>query len=139
LYGFGWLEPSSTVFIRSSMKNESHDLRLLDIVKESFITILKYTKPPAIAFKRLFSLLKKVKYGIGIRDKSQKEYGTKENLKIYPDGKSIYNVNGAYILLRDLCDRPDILLENDMRYSNVANQVGILHIYDDGRSMVYDA
>lgn len=139
LYGFGWLEPSSSVFIRSSMKNESHDLRLLDIVKNSFSIIVKHAKPTAIAFKRLFSLLKKVKYGIGIKDKDQKEYGTKENLKIYSDGKSIYNVTGAYILLKDLCDSPAILVENETRYSNPSNQLGTLHIYDDGRSMVYDA
>jgi hypothetical protein len=137
LMGYSWLTPDSHVFIRSSEKNESHDLRLLYIVKNAFDIINSSVHPTTLAFKRLFSVLKKVKFGIGIKDPDEKNFGTKENLSM--DTPSIYNVTSAYMQLRELCETPALLVENETRYSNPANKLGILHIYDDGRSMVYEA
>jgi len=136
LMGYGWLEPSSDVFIRSSMKNESHDLRLLDIMKDAFEIIDNNVHPSTSAFQRLFSILKKVKYGIGIHEADRKQFGTEENIRM--DGPNIYNVTTAYNALRDLCENPEVHTENEARYSNPANKLGILHIYDDGRSMVFE-
>ena len=59
LYGYSWLKPDSKVFIRSSQKNESHDLRLLDIVKNNFKIIESSVHPQTLAFKKLFAILKK--------------------------------------------------------------------------------
>jgi len=136
LMGYSWLTPDSRVFVRSSEKNESHDLRLLYIVKNAFDIINSSVHPSTLAFKRLFTVLKKVKFGIGIKDLDEKQFGTKENLSM--DTPSIYNVHSAYIQLRELCETPALLVENETRYSNPANQLGRLHIYDDGRSMVYE-
>jgi len=136
LYGYSWLKPDSKVFIRSSQKNESHDLRLLDIVKNNFKIIESSVHPQTLAFKKLFAILKKVKYGIGIKGADNKQFGTKENLRM--DGPNIYNVTSAYNSLRTLCETPELLVENETQYSNPANQIGTLHIYDDGRTMVYE-
>ena len=136
IMGYSWLTPDSHVFVRSSQKNESHDLRLLHIVKNAFNIINSSVHPTTLAFKRLFSVIKKVKFGIGIRDPDEKQFGTKENLRM--DTPFIYNVTAAYNSIRDLCEIPALLVENETRYSNPANRLGTLHIYDDGQSMVYE-
>jgi hypothetical protein len=119
------------------MKNESHDLRLLHIVYKKLKNITT-AKPIRQTYIELFSILKKVKYGMGIKEEREKKYGTKENLKIESKGDWVYNVHHAFTLLKKAVLNPDVIRENNSRYNDKTNELGILHIYDDGRPMRYE-
>lgn len=135
-YGFNWLNPIPEFFISSSQKNESHDLRLLSILQSNFRHIFNEVqqKPKNTIFTMTDRLLKKVRYGVGL--KYNKEFGTEENLDI--DDKFIYNVNGAYLEFKSAVENKDVILENQSNYT-LSNKLGDLHIYDDGRPMVYES
>jgi hypothetical protein len=138
-YGFGWLNPEPLYFISSSKKNESHDLRLLNIIKTRYqeIDTILHEKPDTNnkTFIEIEKILKKVVYGAGILDKNEKEYGTKENLEL--NKNKIYNVTGAYLELKHAIENPDVSAENQMRYNKYLNKLGDFHIYHDGRPMLY--
>jgi hypothetical protein len=85
--GFDWLDPNPSFFISSTKKNESHDLRLLNIIHKK-IDAIGNKKPTNPTFKQLASIIKKVKYGIGLND-TDKNYGTEENLTNDPTGDDI--------------------------------------------------
>ena len=88
--GFSLLDPESFMEISSQRKNESHDLRLLDMIKNKYT--LDQIYPPAL----LIPLLEKVVYGEGLEG-DDKIYGTRENLTV--NDRHIYNVTGARIAL----------------------------------------
>ena len=81
----------------------------------------------------LYNLLQKVKYGIGILDKEEKIYGTKEQL-ISEMPHFIANVGDAHNALKEL-----ILLnkiKNDYHYKDIKS-VGTFHIYQNGTPMKF--
>jgi hypothetical protein len=136
--GFGWLDPKSFITISSSKKNESHDLRLLNIIAQNMDQLLKihHTKPTEATFVETDKVLNKIVYGVSIREQQNKAYGTKENLKISPS--KIYNVNGAFAALKEVIMKPTVIAENHRNYSRVSDLIGVLHIYHDGRPMNYE-
>ena len=136
--GFGWLNKKPFLTISSSQKNESHDLRLLRIIARNMEDILNihHVTPTETTFVETNKLLKKIVYGVSIA-KENKAYGTKENLTISPS--KIYNVNGAYLALKEIIMKPAVMAENQRNYSRVADLIGSLHIYHDGRPIKYES
>jgi GDP-L-fucose synthase len=49
----------------------------------------------------------------------------------------INNVPDAEIAIRNVIMDPDIKLANDIKYGNPTNKIGDMHIYSDGRPMVF--
>ena len=138
-FGFSWLNPKPFVTISSSKKNESHDLRLLKIVQGSIEHIILNTSDPdpnESTYVETEKLLSKIVYGVSIKESRQKGYGTKENLKI--TSRKIYNVNGAYLALKAVIQKPQLIAENDMNYFRPDDLIGTLHIYDDQQPMKYE-
>jgi hypothetical protein len=130
LYGFEWLNPnpsSSSFYINSSKKNESHDLRLIYLIN-SYINKNSYSN-------NIFNLLKPVVnsivYGVGINSQKYKEYGTEENLNM--DTTRITNVNSLHNVLKEIVKNPDVISENKNKYND--NPLYELHIYYDQRPM----
>ena len=143
--GFQWFNPDSELFISSSKKNESHDLRLLNMCRNDVNSIIKKEEEdPAFKIKDNLTLLKtdeilqKIEYGVGIEDEKRKGYGTIENLggKI-SDGTKIVNVNLAYKALKRAVETSAVMAENKEYYEKTFSKLGDIHIYDDGRPMVY--
>jgi hypothetical protein len=137
--GFKWLNPKSSARITSSIKNESHDLRLLNIVQgdiQHIIMSSRDSEPSEATYVETEKLLRKIVYGVSIKESRLKRYGTKENLKI--TSRKIYNVNGAYLALKALIKKPQIIAENAANYFKPEDLIGTLHIYDDKKSMKYD-
>lgn len=136
--GFAWLDPDPTFFISASKKNESHDLRLLNIVndrlQELYDTEPDY--PTEKTYEGLSYVAKKVVYGVGITEEENKEYGTKEHTA--KGNRKIFNVTDAYIAFKTEIEKPVLMAENKSHYSNVLNKLGDLHIYHDGRPMKYE-
>jgi hypothetical protein len=124
--GFIWLNPTPAFMISSSQKNESHDLRLLNIIgddmKNAYST--HHKKPIQTTFIEVDKILQKVVYGVGLSGKD-KTYGTTENLKISPD--KIYNVNGAYLALKQAVKNPKVISENKKKYNDDSNKLGDIH------------
>lgn len=133
-YGFGWLDPASSYFISSSKKNESHDLRMINSVKNvvNDLNINETTK----TFKETKKVLNKVVYGIGIKERENKIFGSKENVSI--SESKIYNVTGAYIALKKVVENSKVILENQGKYSNLSHKLGDLHVYYDKRPIKYE-
>lgn len=129
-YGFGWLNPKPYLYISSSLKNESHDLRLLNTLRIKLKTMSHNSE----TFKKLKSLLNNVVYGVGLGEKD-KNHGTIENLKIVK--KKIYNVTGAFEQLKDIIKDPKVIQENKNVYSTGV-KVGNLNIFDDGKPVKYE-
>jgi hypothetical protein len=135
--GFGWLNKKPFITISSSQKNESHDLRLLKIIAGDMEDLLNihHVTPTEATFVETNKVLKKIVYGVSLRQ-GDKAYGTKENLTIIP--QKIYNVNGAYLALKEVITNPTVIAENQRNYSRLSNLIGTLHIYHDGRPMKYE-
>jgi len=141
--GFQWFNTDNDLFIASSKKNESHDLRLLNMCRNDVNSIIKKEqKDPAFKIKDNLTLLKtdeilqKIEYGVGIEDEKREGYGTIENL----GGKltdEIVNVNLAYKALKHAVESRDVITENKKYYEKTFSKLGDIHIYDDGRPMVY--
>jgi len=136
--GFGWLNPKHTYYISSSKKNESHDLRLLNSVLAKIME-LEYddpNHPTEATYMALQKITKKTVYGRGIKDYDDKQYGTKQHVE---KGKTkIFNVTDAYVFLKKAIELPRVITENQLRYSNVLDKLGDLHIYHDKRPMKYE-
>ena len=134
--GLSWLNPKSFLTISSSKKNESHDLRLLyDSNLIIMDIIVGYSISNSTTYKETEKLLNKVVYGVSL-DEKYKQYGTKENLSI--SNNKIYNVKCAYDALKEVVENPDVIIENKQNYMNMANKLGDLHVYTDGREMKYE-
>jgi hypothetical protein len=138
--GLGWLNPTPELFISSSIKNESHDLRLGKTIQKNMQQILNilHTKPNEVTFLETDKILNKIAYGSGIHEKAHTEYGTRENLKVSIK-KKIYNVNGVYKAVKEAVEMPSVSAENQKNYSRFSNFLGSFHIYHDGRPMKYEA
>lgn len=136
--GFGWLNPIPEFGISSSQKNESHDLRLLNMIRTDMADLrnIHHTKPVEATFIEVDKLLKKVVYGLGL-SKENKDYGTKENLSMSPE--KIYNVQGAYLALKSAVKMQTVIRENQKTYGKLSNLLGIVHVYHDGRPIKYDS
>jgi hypothetical protein len=137
-YGLIWLNPDPYLTISSSQKNESHDLRLINEVKNNVSGV--YNKNITVpstqkTYSKLNTIIKKIEYGVGIKDREYKNYGTIENLNI--SDRRITNVNGLHNVLKKVIQEPEIINENQTNYKN--NWVAChLHIYYDQRPMVYE-
>ena len=111
--------PGSFYYISSSKRNMSHDLRLLHELK-NFNNI----KNP---------VTNKVAYGVGVKTRSEKHFGTIENVNSGLP-KKIVNVIDAHDALKK-----EILLKkhrknNEELYASMVS-IGTLTIYQDGRDM----
>lgn len=128
--GFGWLKypyNPRNHNISTSEKNESHDLRLMSIVKKARKTskIIATTETG----RRMIRLLNLVHY--------QNTYGTPENLSTI--NQTIYNVGGAYKSLKTAVDNVQVVQENNAKYNLMQNKLGDLYIYMDGKPMKYQS
>jgi hypothetical protein len=136
--GFQWFELPPSYGISSQKKNESHDLRLLHMIK---IQLNKdktssIPQPNTLPFIELETMLNKVIYGVGISTRSDKLYGTNENLTIHPNRSKITNVTNAYEYLKYVIKKPDIMKYNNDLFNGITLD-GTFHIYDDGKPMEY--
>lgn len=136
-YGFAWLDPNSEYGICSSKKNESHDLRLLKIIHNNLNSKMD-DEPENDTYQSLYSILRKVKYGVGIDNSDEKQFGTRENTTLHPNGEVIANVTDAYSQLKRHILKKELIDENQAQYSDPSKQIGILHIYANGNPMVYE-
>jgi hypothetical protein len=135
--GMAWLaREEDEYFITSSKKNESHDLRLANDIKIqiSHIDKLHNDAPSEKSFFEVNKILKKIIYSVGTPRSSV--YGTIENLNV--DKREIYNVNGLYKELKRSINLDKIIYENSNRYNLHSNELGTLHIYEDGRPIMYE-
>jgi len=107
--GLGWLHPTPELFISSSQKNESHDLRLVKNIQINMSDIFNivHTKPNESTFVETDKILNKIAYGSGIHEKAHTEFGTRENLKSSIK-KKIYNVNAVYKALKEAVEMPNV-------------------------------
>ena len=122
-YGYKRLLPEryagSMHYISSQKKNISSDLRLLYIIKKSNYPILMELK----------EMLKDLNF-----ENEETEYGTKEKANF--DEEKINNVHDAYEGLSYLIHLEKLRKMNDLQYSKL-EKIGDLHIYEDGRPMVF--
>jgi hypothetical protein len=129
-YGFTWLDPTPYIHISSSIKNESHDLRLLNTVK-----LMIAHASPLHTFVELKSIVDKIMYGVGLTPR-YRHFGTSENLTMATD-QHIYNVNSAFLELKKAISNVNVVRENNDRYVG-QTKLGDLHVYNDGRPMKYE-
>jgi len=135
--GLSWLDPKPYITISSSKKNESHDLRLLNRLRGGISKLYAgHPIPTEKTFIETYNMLKKTVYGVGIDEPKNRSYGTEENLSISAD--KIYNVTGAYEGLKEIVESPIVINENKTNYPNMADKLGDLHVYNDGRPMKYE-
>ena len=123
--GFGNLIPEaylgSFYYISSSKRNMSHDLRLLHELK-------KYNniKNP---------VTNKVAYGVGVKTRSEKHFGTIENVDSGLP-KKIVNVIDAHDAIKKEILSKKHMKNNKEVYAGMES-IGTLTIYQDGRDMVF--
>ena len=138
-YGFYWLDKNKSAqnyFINSYQNNQSHDLRLM---RTADISLQEQIKPMIQQLKTnvyyqtyiepIANLLKKTKYGVGIKNENDKFYGTKPNLT--PGIPNyINNVKDAEKGLRTILTNSDY---KKLLQSNIQNKekLGDLHVYHD--------
>jgi hypothetical protein len=112
--------------------NQSHDLRLLNTIKEEWF--LKRNNP------EIYSIVKKVVYGKGLRP-NKKSFGTRQELNSGLPNK-INNISDAYTTIMTTITNPMNIGLNNRFYSDVYGftKLGDLHIYVDGsqRPMHYE-
>jgi hypothetical protein len=142
-YGFEWMTgplSNQNYFISSQVPNMSHDLRLLNIVRNTYNDIV--SKVTAVkgkmraGFDSLHKLLDKVQFGKGVKGEN-KIYGTNVNKKMgYPE--KINNVADAERCLRDvILENQDVYELNEARYKP-ENKIGDIHVYVDGEPMRFE-
>jgi hypothetical protein len=131
-YGFSWgipIQNTDSYFISSSIRNMSHDLRLIwDILSDSESTIERNNP-------ELHNIMNMVAYGVGIKNEAHKLYGTKEIIQSKLPNK-IVNVIDMHTELKSLVIDPDTITQN-IEYFKMKNKLGTLNIYTDGREMMY--
>ena len=137
--GFAWFDLPPTYGISSQRKNESHDLRLLHMLKIQLGNdeASGAMKPNTRHFKALEIMLKKVIYGVGISNIGEKMFGTKENVKLHLNMSRIANVTDAYEYLKYVIQTPELVKYNNDLFDGMTFG-GTFHIYEDGRNMVVD-
>lgn len=122
--GFAWLEDRGTdlesaYWISSQKRNKSHDLRLLNIVKQD----INYYKTRAFAPIGITTLLDGLRY--------DNVYGTPELNNGYPQ---INNVSDALKMLMFFINTPGQIQRNEIEYTG-KSKLADLYIYDDGSPM----
>jgi len=129
-YGFSWLSPHSknpkhNYFISSQMRNWSHDLRLLDMLRRKS-TNPSYKKAVAMVEREnpaLHKLAKSVKYQIN--------YGTEEKPTTTTTSRRILNVEDAKNALQEMMVTTHFTAYLDK------TKLGDMHVYSDGRPLQY--
>jgi hypothetical protein len=113
--------------INSAIKNESHDLILIQYIKNRFKKtpnhhlIWIHQMPPII-------------FGKGMNE-GYEEFGTEENdTSGLPN--QINNVTDAFLYLKDVLTTNSQRIDNDVNYHNI-KKLGDLHIFDDSKPMEY--
>lgn len=141
--GLSWLDPvleDGNFFISSSKVNPSHDLRLMNIVKNEMNdpqtnNLARLPQNERVMYNAISTVLNKVVYEVGITDPDKAHAGTKPN-NISGLPLAINNVGDAETELRDLLNHPLIQSGNIMRYLD-ADKIGDMHIYYDGRPVYF--
>ena len=114
--GFTWLDPTPSYHISSQTRNMSHDLRLIHVLKDLSPT---YND-------NIVQLIRNTFYS--------EQYGTPEITE--QNDVRICNVNDAKRHLEKLMRMNYYQMNNDY---DPALKLGEMHIYNDGRPMVYKA
>jgi hypothetical protein len=70
--GLGWLNPVSHLYISSSKKNESHDLRLLYVMRDNIKYLINKYNLTENTVLELEKIVNKIVYGVGIDDVNEK-------------------------------------------------------------------
>ena len=122
--GFQWMKdlgrnPSTTYWISSQKRNESHDLRLLNEVKQN----IKVNNTRAFAPIGIITLLDYLRYN--------HRYGTPELGDGYPQ---INTVSDALKMLMFYINTPEEMQKNELAYDGKL-KLADLYIYDDGTPM----
>lgn len=135
-FGFQFFNPSANpaddYYINTLIPNQSHDLRLLKILKEQInkkgqFRIIPETYESLTQTKQLCDFISKVKYG---------KFGTKQELKSGLPSK-INNITDAELGLRNIILSKVIQDNNTLRYNSV-DKIGDIHVYSDGSPMKYE-
>jgi len=108
--------PGSRSYIISQKRNISHDLRLLNFIKQSNYPVCPELK----------TTLDHLNY--------ETPHGTRENENDNPE--QINNVHDAFAALDQIIHMDKWKKVNDHMYSKM-NKIGDLHIYEDGRPMEF--
>ena len=119
--------------IESSVKNESHDLRLLKTLQDDFKSEFrtKGTKFNSTSHKELYkNLLERIRYDDRFGTPEELDSGLTNRL----DTTRINNVTDASTVLQELVSSHEE--ENDQLYVT-QTKLGDLHVYYDGRNMKY--
>ena len=128
--GFNWFDDPGKYGICSRKKNESHDLRLLYLLKILWFDKTNELNPTTHVLNELKTMVDKV-----ICDDV---YGTEENLAHHPDLSSIANVSDAYKYLKDIVQKQDVINHNESVYAGLELIIGTFDIYEDQRNMKID-
>lgn len=126
--GYQWLNPSTTG-ISAYDANMSQDLRLLKMLRDAHTDFgAEYKKMKTNIVKRnpaLNVLLSKVVYNETFFTPEDTTLGS--SLFI---AKKIHNVVDAYIMLKEMIERPEIIAANESKYAR-RNKIGEMHVYED--------
>jgi hypothetical protein len=120
--GFSHLSGNFGYHIDSSKANQSHDLRLMHMLKLK----LSPFKQVSEYYKYMYDLLSKVVYDT--------QYGTPERLQLT---SNILNVTDAYIKLGQACQDALIVNLNTQKYANYTVEQTI-HVYENGKEIEYE-
>jgi hypothetical protein len=111
------ISDSKSNFITSSIYNQSHDLRLLHMLK------LKNINVPT----DILNIYNKLKYA--------NFYGTPPMESGYPT--SLNNCHDAYLFLKDIINNPSYQTTNSIFDRDMFIKIGELHIYADGNPVKF--
>jgi hypothetical protein len=120
--GFSHLNAGFGYHIDSSKSNQSHDLRLMHMLKLKLFPFKNLTE----YHKYMYDVLSKVVYDT--------YYGTPEKLQLTTD---ILNVTDAYIKLGQACQDALIVNLNTKKYANYTVEQTI-HVYENGKEIEYE-
>ena len=153
--GFQFIKPTTPVeleynyFINNSITNISHDLRALYESRSRIEFELGANASDSDSDEEdeiqsktstFVKDLIKIKYGIGIKDKDSKTYGTIENKTTsYPGSNSINNVKDAEVWLRGIIETPSVKKHNQEYYSaaNGKHKLGDMYVYAFTKDCVF--
>lgn len=141
--GLSWLDPvleDDNFFISSSIVNPSHDLRLLDIIRNEMYNpqnsnISRLSQNSRALYNTIDDLLNKVVYRVGITDPDKVHAGTEPN-RASGLPNAINHVGDAEREIRNLLNNPYLKSINNMKYVD-ATKIGDMHIYEDGRPVSF--
>lgn len=147
-YGYGWTTFTNNLYITSSKRNISHDLRLIQELKLEFNVTKIMTKHNSItsritngtntADSALQELFDKLIYGAESDKMEYDHFGTREiTVDTYPT--NISNVSDAYKFLKNIILSSEFKEINTEKYTN-SIQMGVLDVWiHEKKPMVYTA